>query len=194
MNIIFDLDGTISDSSEGIFANFREFFRIYNLPDLPDETLKKFIGPPTEETLSKFLEPEKVPEAVRLYRKIYKEKNILKNRMFDGIDSLMKYLKDKGHTLYVATTKEQKSSEIIIENFGLTKYLSGIYGADIDKNIHTKTDVLNKLFNDTGANKDDSILIGDTLYDVDGAEETGIKVGVALWGFCPKEKIQKPQN
>ena len=110
--------------------------------------------------------------------------------MFDGIDSLMKYLKDKGHTLYVATTKEQKSSEIIIENFGLTKYLSGIYGADIDKNIHTKTDVLNKLFNDTGANKDDSILIGDTLYDVDGAEETGIKVGVALWGFCPKEKFK----
>ena len=51
MNIIFDLDGTISDSSEGIFANFREFFRIYNLPDLPDETLKKFIGPPTEETV-----------------------------------------------------------------------------------------------------------------------------------------------
>src|SRR5690554_5187110 len=114
MNIIFDLDGTISDSSEGVFANLREFFSLYGLPDLPDEELKKYIGPPTEETLSKYVSDDKLDEAVNTYRKIYKEKNILKNKMYSGMDKLLKHLKAKGHNLYVATTKDVKASKEIL--------------------------------------------------------------------------------
>lgn len=190
MNIIFDLDGTISDSSQGVFANFREIFSLYNLPDLPDKKLREYIGPPTEETLAKHIPEEQLDKAVETYRKIYKEKYILKNKMYPGMDKLMAYLKSKSHNLYVATTKEVGSAKQILMNFSLMQYLDGgVYGADSSKGIYTKTDVLNQLFNQTKANKSDSILIGDTLYDVEGAEDVGIKVGVVLYGFSPKEKF-----
>lgn len=193
MNIIFDLDGTISDSSEGVFANFREVFSRYGVPDMPDEELKKYIGPPTEESLARHIPNEKLDEAVETYRKIYKEKNINKNKMYPNMDKLLVYLKSKGHKLYVATTKEIKAAKEILTNFGIMKYYDAVYGADPTNNVFTKTDVLNRLFEQTNAQKDDSIMIGDTLYDVEGAENVGIKVAVVLYGFSPKENFEGRQ-
>lgn len=191
MNIIFDLDGTISDSSEGVFDTFRKVFDIYDLPQLPDQKLRSYIGPPTEETLAKYIDKEDVTKAVKKYRKIYKDQGgIAKNIMYPEIDMLVLFLKSKGHSLYVATTKEKVSAVKILQNFGIYDYFNGVFGADSKKGIFTKTDVLNNLFETTKVDKDQSLLIGDTVYDVKGAEDVGIKVGVVLYGFGRKESFR----
>ncbi len=190
MNIIFDLDGTISNSSEGVIATFRATFKHYGLPELADSTIKQYIGPPTEETFAKYLPQQKITEAVNFYRKVYKEGGILKNKMYPGMDKLLIHLRNLGHKTYVATTKEVNASKTILKNFGIFDLFDGVYGVNIAEDIFTKTDVLNHLFEETAANKDDSILIGDTIYDADGARDVGIKVAIVLYGFGTKQSLE----
>lgn len=191
MNIIFDLDGTITDSSEGVFYTFRKVFDLYGLPQLSDDKLRSYIGPPTEETFGRYLPEEEVTRAVKRYRKIYKEQGgIKKNEMYPEMDMLLLYLRSKNHKLYVATTKEVESAIKILQIFDIYECFHGVYGADSKKGILTKTDVLESLFASTKAEKEQSILIGDTIYDVLGAEDVNIKVAVVLYGFGRKESFE----
>ncbi|MDD4316248.1 MAG: HAD hydrolase-like protein [Clostridia bacterium] len=190
MNIIFDLDGTISNSSEGVIATFRATFKHYNAPELADETIKQYIGPPMEETFAKYLPADQINEAVSHYRKLYKEQGgILKNSMYAGIDRLLAHLKRLGHKTYVATTKDINASKTILKNFGIIDLFDGVYGVNTAEGLYTKTDVLNRLFEETGAVKDDSILIGDTIYDANGAEDVGIIVAIVLYGFGTRQSL-----
>ncbi len=193
MNVIFDLDGTLIDSSEGILASFRELFEVYNLPILKDTQLKKFIGPPMEETLSKYLPSDRVNEAVNAYRRIYREKNIFRNKIYPNIEKLLAYLKNRGDKLFIATTKEINSAKAIVSNIGLCKYFSAIHGANPNKNIKSKTDILNDLFAKNNIDKKDTMLIGVTLYDVEGAENVGIKVTIVLYGFSERKEFNEKQ-
>lgn len=190
MNIIFDLDGTISNSSEGVIATFRATFKQYGLPELPEDTIKQYIGPPTEETFEKYLPQHKITEAVNFYRKVYKEGGILKNKMYPGIDRLLVHLRGQGHKTYVATTKEVNASKTILKNFGIFDLFDGVYGVNTAEGLFTKTDVLKRLFEETAADKSQSILIGDTIYDADGAKDVGIKVGIVLYGFGTRQSLE----
>jgi phosphoglycolate phosphatase len=190
MNIIFDLDGTISNSSEGIIATIRATFKHYGLPELSDDTIKKYIGPPAEETFARYLPKEKIPQAVEFYRKVYKESGIMKNEMYAGIDKLLVHLRSNGHKTYVATTKEVNASKQILKDFGIFDLFDGVYGVNIAEGLFTKTDVLKRLFAETAADKNDSILIGDTIYDADGAHDVGIKVAIVLYGFGTKQSVE----
>lgn len=186
-NIIFDLDGTISDSSEGVMESMKYTLNFYGIEPPPVEVLLTFIGPPTEETFGKYIPEEKIPEAVNEYRKYYKSGAIYKNKLYDGMNDLLKYLYEKGCRSYIATTKERGSSIEIAERFGISKYLAGVYGTSPKDGIYTKTDVLNHLFEENGLDKEESIMVGDTMYDAEGAKNIGIDLGVVLYGFGKRE-------
>lgn len=191
MHIIFDLDGTISDSSHGVIHTLRKLFSRYNLPCLSDDEMKKYIGPPIEQTLGRYLSQDDIPEAVELYRKLYKEEGgIYENSMYEGIDNLLEHLKQEKHNIYLATTKEVNLAREILQIFRIDNFFSGIYGADPSKRIYTKTDVLNELFSCHEIDKNTCLLVGDTLYDVKGAQETGIKVGVVLYGYGKEQDFE----
>ncbi|MFW5780768.1 MAG: HAD-IA family hydrolase [Bacillota bacterium] len=191
MHIIFDLDGTISDSSRGVIQSLKALFEEYNLPRLSDEELKKYIGPPIEQTLGKYLPSEEISEAVELYRKFYKEEGgIDKNTMYKGMDKLLKRLKQKNNNIYLATTKEVGMAKEILKTFGIDSFFNGIYGADPSREIYTKTDVLKELFSHHKIDKENCLLIGDTVYDVNGARDVGIKVGIVLYGYGKKKDFE----
>lgn len=190
-NIILDLDGTISDSSEGIFATMRKVFSHYGINNLTDEILKNYIGPPLKETFGRYLPEDKTEEACDLHRYIYKEEgNIFKNKMYHGMDYFIKTLKQNGYRVFLGTTKGTDSSNKILENFGIHQYFNGVYGTEKEKNIITKTDVLNNLFKTEKISKNQSMLIGDTIYDAEGALNVGISVGIVLFGFGKKEQFK----
>jgi phosphoglycolate phosphatase len=191
MYIIFDLDGTISDSSPGIFQTFRLLFERYDLPLPSQETLKTYIGPPIEETLEKHFPHEEVKKAADLYRKLYKDAGgIYKNNMYKGMDKLLRRLKEEGNKIYLATTKEVNLAKDVLNNFGILGYFDGVYGVDPPRNIYTKLDVLNQLFSTHDIDKERCVLVGDTIYDVNGARHAGIKIGIVLYSFSKKKDFE----
>lgn len=181
--ILFDLDGTLTDSGEGIINCAILALEHFGLP-IPDrETLRVFVGPPLHESFIKFGVPEdKADEAVAVYRSRYIPIGKYENRPYPGIRELLEKLRADGHELYVATSKPEGMSVDILEHFDLAKYFTRICGASMDTSRTSKDSVIAYLIEQCGK-ADETIMVGDTAFDVLGAKAHGIPtIGVA-WGF-----------
>jgi len=145
--ILFDLDGTITDSGEGIM-NCAEFaLRHFGLPVPDRQTLRVFVGPPLDETFLKFGVPaDKTDEAIRVYRSRYTTIGKFENFPYPGAESLLARLKAQGHKLYIATSKPEHMSVEILEHFGLAKYFDRICGATLDGSRSKKADIITSLY------------------------------------------------
>ena len=189
--IIFDLDGTLTDSGEGIINCAILGLQHFDLP-IPDrETLRVFVGPPLHKTFVEFGVPEDQADvAVEVYRSRYTTIGKFENTPYAGIHDLLKTLKKHGHTLLVATSKPEGMSMDIMNKFELTQYFDCICGASLDRSRTCKEDVIAYLLERYGANEN-MIMVGDTHYDVEGAAFHGIStIGVA-WGYGNVEDLQK---
>ena len=188
--ILFDLDGTLTDSGEGIINCAILALQHFSLP-IPDrETLRVFVGPPLHETFIKFGVPaDKADEAVAVYRSRYVPIGMFENAPYEGIRELLATLKEQGHTLYVATSKPEWMAEEILKKFELDGYFDRICGASMDTSRSSKEDVIAYLLSLCG--RDENILmVGDTKFDVLGAAAHGIPaIGVA-WGYGKVEDME----
>ena len=187
--ILFDLDGTLTDSGEGIINCALHALKALNLP-LPDrETMRVFVGPPLHETFVRFGVPEdKADEAVAIYRSRYIPIGKFENTPYAGIEELLGRLVAEGHKLYVATSKPEKLSVEILEHFGLAKYFTLICGASTDRSRSTKEAVIAYLLEQSG-NHDQILMVGDTVFDVIGAKMHGIPTIGVSWGYGEVEDM-----
>ena len=181
--ILFDLDGTLTDSGEGIINCATLALRHFGLP-IPSYTdMRTFVGPPLRDSFIRFGVPaDQADEAIRVYRSRYIPTGMFENTPYPGIRELLEALRAEGYTLYVATSKPEEMSVTILEKFDLAKYFHRICGASIDSSRSTKDAVIAYLLESSGA-KEDMVMVGDTKFDVIGAAAHGIPtVGVA-WGY-----------
>ena len=181
--ILFDLDGTLTDSGEGIMKCAKlglEHFGI-EVPDI--NALRVFVGPPLRESFIKFGVPEdKAEEAIAVYRSRYIPIGKYENHPYPGIPELLEKLRAQGYDLYVATSKPEEMSVDILKKFGLDHYFSRICGASMDASRSNKEDVIAYLLQQCDPDGE-VIMVGDTKYDVLGAKFHGIPcIGVA-WGY-----------
>lgn len=189
--ILFDLDGTLTDSGEGIMNCAKLALTHYNLPIPSEAELRTFVGPPLHESFIRFGVPaEEAENAIKVYRSRYLTVGKYENHPYEGIRELLEALKAAGHTLYVATSKPEATSVDILEHFDLAKYFDIICGASFDRSRSSKEDVIAYLLSQCG-NYDEKIMVGDTAFDVIGAKAHGIPtVGVA-WGYGKVEDMEK---
>lgn len=180
---LFDLDGTLTDSGEGIINCAIVALQHFGLPIPSREEMRVFVGPPLHETFQKFgVAPEQAEEAIRVYRERYIPIGKYENTPYPGIEKVLQNLKDAGHKLYVATSKPETTSVEILEHFDLAKYFDRICGASMDLSRNSKEAVIAYLLEQNGR-VDNMVMIGDTKFDVLGAKAHGIPtVGVA-WGY-----------
>ena len=182
-SIFFDLDGTLTDSGEGIIncAAFALEQLGYPVPDRV--TMRCFVGPPLKDTFMKFGVPaELAEEAIRIYRTRYIPIGRFENTPYPGVHELLQRLKDAGHKLYVATSKPETMSIEIMTHFDLAKYFDKICGATMDGSRSEKSQVIAWLLSQIDADGE-RIMVGDTAFDVTGAAAHGIPaIGVA-WGY-----------
>lgn len=181
--ILFDLDGTLTDSGEGIINCARLALEHFGLPLPTKEEMRVFVGPPLHETFVKFGVPaDKTDEAIQVYRSRYIPIGKFENSPYPGIPELLEALVARGHRLYVATSKPEFMSVEILEYFGLAKYFTKICGASYDMSRSSKDAVIAYLLEETGE-RDNMIMVGDTKFDIIGAKAHGIPaIGVA-WGY-----------
>lgn len=181
--ILFDLDGTLTDSGEGIINCAALALSHFGLPVPDRETMRVFVGPPLHDTFVKFGVPaNRADEAVAVYRSRYTTVGKFENHPYPGIREMLTALKEAGHTLLVATSKPEALSVEILEKFELARYFDRICGASLDRSRSTKEDVIAYLL-EQASERDHMIMVGDTAFDVIGAAAHGIPcIGVA-WGY-----------
>ena len=181
--ILFDLDGTLTDSGEGIIKCASLALEHFGLPVPDGEAMRTFVGPPLGDSFIRHGVPEeRVEEAIAVYRSRYIPIGKFENHPYPGIRELLEQLKQQGHTLFVATSKPEAMSIEILEHFDLAKYFQQICGATMDGTRSSKASVIEYLIDGNGRDSR-MIMVGDTKFDILGAKAHGIPaVGVA-WGY-----------
>ena len=189
--ILFDLDGTLTDSGEGIINCATLALRHFGLP-IPSYTdMRTFVGPPLRDSFIRFGVPaDQADEAIRVYRSRYIPTGMFENTPYPGIRELLEALRAEGYTLYVATSKPEEMSVTILEKFDLAKYFHRICGASIDSSRSTKDAVIAYLLESSGA-KEDMVMVGDTKYDILGAKAHGIPAIGVGWGYGKVEEMEE---
>ncbi len=182
-SILFDLDGTLTDSGEGILNCVELALRHFGLPIPSREELRVFVGPPLNETFVKFGVPEdRAEEAVAVYRSRYVPIGIFENKPYPGIPELLEELCRRGHQLYVATSKPEPMANKVLDHFDLARYFTRICGATLDHSRSTKDAVIGYLLEETGA-RGSMVMVGDTHFDILGANAHGIPAIGVSWGY-----------
>lgn len=189
--ILFDLDGTLTDSGEGIIKSAAMVLEKYGLP-VPDyDTMRVFVGPPLHETFIKFGIPvEEADNAVALYRTRYTTVGKFENFPYPGIREMLESLRAAGHRLFVATSKPEPMSIEILEHFDLAEYFEIICGATYDRSRSEKSDVIAYLLQQVDTTEN-AIMVGDTVFDVLGAANHGIPTIGVSWGYGKVADMEK---
>lgn len=182
---IFDLDGTLLDTSEGMLAALKYTIEYFKLPQLSDGQLRKFIGPPIQKSLAQVykLEGEILQEIATVFRNRYKNVDLLKAVPYDGIYKVFEELLHNGIKPAVATYKREDYALTILRYFGFDKYTDIIYGADHENRLKKK-DIIEKAILDAGVEDfSEAVMIGDSDNDAIGAESVGIDFVGVTYGF-----------
>lgn len=181
--ILFDLDGTLTDSGEGIINCAILALEHFGLPIPTREEMRVFVGPPLHESFINHGVPaDQAEEAIRIYRSRYIPIGKFENVPYPGIREMLESLKADGHKLFVATSKPEKMSVEILEHFDLARYFDQICGATMDTSRSTKEAVIEYLLHHNGR-ADNMIMVGDTKFDVLGAKMHGIPTIGVSWGY-----------
>ena len=192
--VIFDFDGTVADTGEGILKSLQYSFIAMGdpAPDLSD--LKKFIGPPVYYSYTTFygISEEKVDLYVKKYRERYSEKGIYESKVYDGVRELIISLKENGIKVGIASSKPERLIYAVADYLQITNLFDAIVGVKSDNSKHsTKAGLITQAMVDMGAtDKNKVLMVGDRMFDIDGAHDAGIKCCGALWGFGDKEEFE----
>ena len=187
--VLFDLDGTLTDSGEGIINCAVFAMERLGIPVPPREELGVFVGPPLWDTFRQFGVPsDRVDEAVEIFRSRYVPIGKFENTPYSGIRETLEALRAQGRKLYVATSKPEVTAREILEHFDLSRYFAEICGATVDKTRTSKEDVIAYLLS-LDACRENSVMVGDTAFDVIGAAAHGIPTIGAAWGYGKTEDM-----
>lgn len=181
--VIFDLDGTLTDSAEGIVSSFRHALTEIGA-DVPDgDLVGRIVGPPMHVTLSAMGLGERADEAIAAYRADYTTRGWSMNRMFDGIAGLLADLRAAGVRLAVATSKAEPTAQRIVEHFGIDEHFEVVAGASVDGTRSAKADVVAHALTQLQPVPERVLMVGDRSHDVEGAAAHGIDTVVVDWGY-----------
>ncbi len=195
--ILFDLDGTITDSGEGIMNSVKYTLDAFGISDYDKPFLQRFVGPPLKEFMMKIFgfDEEKARLAVVKYREYYGKSGIYENRLYDGIEDLLRDLKGAGKILALATSKTEMYMKMVLDHFGITQYFDVTAGSLFDGSRVRKGEVVRHALelvreshteSKNAAEKiffESAVMIGDREQDVDGAKENGIESVGVLYGY-----------
>ncbi|NLB90899.1 MAG: dTMP kinase [Clostridiales bacterium] len=188
--VIFDLDGTLTKSEEGIVKSAAYALEKLGKPVANTESLLAFIGPPLVHSFEHLsgLNQEEVKEAVKYYRERYNTVGQYENAVYTGIRTLLYELKKQGKYLAIATGKPQEPTERILAYFGLTPFFHKVAGVTRDESRSTKEHLIKSVL---PASYQNAVMVGDRLYDIEGAKANKIDSIGVIYGYGSKEELAK---
>lgn len=191
--ILFDLDGTLTDSGLGITRAVQYALGQMGYAVPPRESLFSFIGPPLHKSFRRHcgIGEEEAVEMVRQFRVYYNEMGgILENEVYPGIRELLRDLKQAGKRLMIATSKPQAAAELVMHHFGLDEFVPEIIGGTDDPRRNTKGKVIAWALREYGVDPSTAIMVGDREHDIQGAAENGIPAIGITWGYGDRAELE----
>lgn len=193
---VFDLDGTITDSCQGIINAIRYALERWNIQEPPEDVLRSFIGPPLQQQFQRVfhLSEEDGAAIVSTYRVYYGEKGIFENQVYEGVPQMLERLKTEGVKMLMATSKPEKYARQIAQHFGFDKYFDYIGGACMDGTRTVKHEVIEYVLEICGipeADRKNTVMIGDRHHDIEGAKQSGLHSLGVLYGYGSREELEK---
>ena len=186
--VIFDLDGTVSDSAPGIVASLEHAYDQLGHPKPASFT--HFIGPPFETIFrSEGFSPDEIVTLLAVYRERYWDVGAFENTVYPGMTEVFDELGRQGYRLAIATSKPEPTARRILEHFGLTARFEVIGGATFDMSRATKSAVLRYVLEQLGDTR--PVMIGDRYHDVEGAAEHGIDCIGVRWGYSQGDELHR---
>ena len=194
--VLFDLDGTITDSGPGIMNSVQYALSRFGMTNPDRAVLRRFVGPPLNDSFERFygFSTEEAMKAVQYYREYYSAGGIFENAVYDGMGETLRQLKAEGCRVFLATSKPQVFSEQILEHFGLTSCFDGIVGSFLDGTRVNKAEVVGEALRQAGItseNRETAVMVGDREYDIIGAHSHGIAAIGVLFGYGSREELEK---
>ena len=189
-SILFDLDGTLTDSGPGITRCAALALDAMGIAYPSKEALGMFVGPPLVRTFSRFGVPEdRIEEAIRIFRMHYNAGGKFENTPYEGIKELLGKLRDEDYKVYVATSKPEGTAKEVLEKFGMTVYFDEICGATLDHSRENKDAVIAYLLQKIGG-AGRPVMVGDTVFDVQGAARFSIPCIGVTWGYGQEQEMR----
>lgn len=192
--VIFDLDGTLTDSREGILNSTKYALEKMNWPIPEESTLQRFLGPPLVDSFMRYcgMNEQEAWKGLEYYREKYIPEGCMQNAVFDGIRPLLEKLKKQGVYLAIATGKPQRNTEKILNAFGLDHLFDAVAGPDDNEGHAGKKELITRVLPQGKR----ALMVGDTAADIRGGHECGISGAAALWGYGSREDIEaeKPEH
>ncbi|WDP90353.1 MAG: HAD family hydrolase [Desulfobacter sp.] len=192
-NILFDLDGTLTDPKTGITRCIR-FSLEHSGAALPGaDELTWCIGPPLRDSFAKLLDTEDGPtldRALALYRKRFSEKGMYENHVYPQIPPCLEQIRAAGLKLLLATSKPRVFAEKILEHFGLAHFFTGIYGAGLDGSLVDKGELIAHILASESLDPGETLMVGDRIYDILGGKKNGVATAAVTYGYGSADEIQ----
>ena len=191
--ILFDLDGTLTDPGLGITNSVAYALKKRNINVTDRTSLYKFIGPPLQDSFSQFygFSQDECMAAIEDYREYFRDKGIYENELYEGIEELLKELKDAEKKIILATSKPEEFAIRILKYFHIDKYFDFIAGATMDGTRSIKADVIRFALEQFGiTDLSTTVMIGDRKYDILGAAQVGIDSIGVLYGYGDYQELK----
>lgn len=184
--LLFDLDGTLTDSAPGIFGCIRHALRELGFAGPAESDLRRAVGPPLHISFREIFgitEDGVVEEAMRLYRERFATVGLFENEVYPGIPVTLSSLKESGYRLRVATSKPKVFADRIIDHFGLRPFFPEVYGSELSGQRAGKPELIRYVLDSEGVSAAGACMVGDRSHDIVGAKENGLTSVGVLWGY-----------
>lgn len=191
--VLFDLDGTITESGDGIVNSIEYALKAYGITDYKRADLYKYLGPPLIDTFKNEFKFDhlKAVEVVEKFREYFRETGIYENKLYNGIEALLKRISESGRKVILATSKAEVFAVRILEHFNIINYFDIVAGSELDGSRIRKADVIKYALLKGGISDLDSVvMIGDRKEDILGAKEVGIDSIGVLYGYGSLEELK----
>jgi len=193
VNLLFDLDGTLTDPVVGITRCIRHALARLGHPSPPDSALARYVGPPLRGTFAELLattDAALVSQALVHYRERFADVGMFENHVYPDVPSGLDELAGRGHRLWIVTSKPQVYARRIAGHFGLALRFEGIYGSELDGTNTDKTDLVRLVLGREGLAAADTWMIGDRGADLRGGRANGVRTAGVLWGYGSADELR----
>lgn len=190
-NILFDLDGTLTDPKVGITKCVAYALKYFGIEVEDTDTLCDFIGPPLSTMFAKCygFDEGQCTKAIEVYRERFSTVGKFENEVYPYTEKILSLLKDKGIRLFVATSKPEKFAVEILEHFGLSHYFERIRGIGMDEEKVEKDVIITRVMSEYNLSPADTVMVGDRCFDIIGAHKNGIRCIGVLFGYGSKDEL-----
>jgi phosphoglycolate phosphatase len=191
-NILFDLDGTLTDPAEGIIKCYQYSLGRLNKQCPPPEELAAFIGPPIRATFAAALQSSDtslIEQAVSLYRERFSTIGLFENKVYEGVPKMLEELQTRGYKLFVATSKPEVFAERVLSHFSLDSYFIKVHGNELNGRLDDKAELVSELLTQYRLRPEESVMVGDRRHDIAAAKGNRMSSIGVTYGYGSEEEL-----